>query len=133
MLFSRSTQYALQALVEMTEKYKDEYVTATDLSNEIDVPKEFLAKIFQDLVRRGILESRRGRGGGFKLSRPPEEVNIYEIVELIDGTQPMSGCIFDGKTCHPENPCPLHKEWAEIREEIIDFTRRNSVKALAGS
>lgn len=133
MLFSKSTQYALQALVEMTEKYKDEYVTATDLSSEIDVPKEFLAKIFQDLVRRGILESRRGRGGGFKLSRPPEEVDIYEIVVLIDGTQPMSGCIFDGKTCHPEDPCPLHDEWVEIRDEIIEFTRRNSIKALAGT
>jgi Rrf2 family iron-sulfur cluster assembly transcriptional regulator len=132
MLFSRSTQYALQALVEMTENYKDEYVTATDLSNEIDVPKEFLAKIFQDLVRRGILESRRGRGGGFKLSRPPEEIDIHEVLELIDGPDPLSGCIFDGQTCHPEDPCPLHDQWAKIRAEIVDFTRRNSVKELAG-
>ncbi|MFB6290938.1 MAG: Rrf2 family transcriptional regulator [Candidatus Bipolaricaulia bacterium] len=132
MLFSRSTQYALQALVKVSETDQGEYVTVTDLSDEIDVPKEFLAKIFQELAKRGILESRRGRGGGFRLSRPPGEIDIYEIVELIDGTQPMSGCIFDGKTCHPEDPCPLHNEWIEIREEIIDFTRRNSVKDLAG-
>lgn len=133
MLFSKSTQYALQALIKVPKADQDEYVTVTDLSDKIDVPKEFLAKIFQDLAKHGILESRRGRGGGFRLSRPPGEIAIYEIVELIEGSQPMSGCIFDGKTCHPEDPCPLHDEWVEMREEIIDFTRRNSIKALAGS
>lgn len=133
MLFSRSTQYALQALVKVPEACQDEYVTVTNLSDEIDVPKEFLAKIFQKLAKHGILESRRGRGGGFRLSRPPGDINIYEIVELIDGPDPMSGCIFDGKTCHPDDPCPLHDQWVEIREEIEDFTRRNSIGELSGS
>ena len=132
MIFSRSTQYALQALVGIAEQENEEYVTVEGLCDQLDIPQEFLAKLFQRLARHGFLESRKGPGGGFKLAREPGSINIYEILELFEGPDPLSTCIFDGRVCKTkEDHCPLHDEWSEIREEIIDFTRRNNISALA--
>lgn len=131
-MFSRTSQYALQAMVKLAKLEENKYLTVEEVSQQLDIPQEFLAKIFQNLVKWGMLESRRGRGGGFALSRSPEDISFYEIIELTDGPKPLSDCIFDGNICSVDGPCPLHEEWTTIREEIIDFLRRNKISDLAG-
>ena len=131
MIYSKTTRYTVQALVELAYTDSDEYQTIEKLSREVDVPGEFLAKIFQDLAKHGLLESRPGRGGGFRLSRAPGEIKLYEIVELIEGPDPLSDCIFDGKVCHGDDPCPLHEQWVPVRDELINFLKGNTVADLA--
>ena len=132
MIFSRSTQYAIQALVRIVEEDEREYLTAGKLSEDLDIPNEFLSKLFQRLTKNGFLESRKGPGGGFKLAREPETIDLYEIVEMFEGPSPLSECVFDGEKCSAKKqPCPLHEEWSKIREQIIDFTKRNNLSELA--
>lgn len=132
MIFSRSTQYAIQALVRIAEEDEDGYLSVGDLSEELDIPREFLAKLFQRLAKNGFLESRKGPGGGFKLARQPETIDLYEILEVFEGPKPLSECVYDGEECRlKDHPCPLHEEWSEIRGQIIDFTKRNNLSELA--
>lgn len=132
MIFSRSTQYALQALVRIVEEDEKEYLTAEELSEGLDIPQEFLSKLFQRLAKNGYLESRKGPGGGFKLAKAPESINLYKIIEMFEGPKPLSECVFDGEECSTkEEPCPLHEEWSEIREQIIIFTEKNNLSDLA--
>jgi len=131
MIYSKTTRYTIQALVELAYSDSNEYLTVKKLSREVDVPREFLAKIFQDLTKHGLLESRPGRGGGFRLSRPPGKIELYEIVELIEGPEPLSDCIFDGNVCHGDDPCPLHDQWIPVRDRLTDFLKNNTVADLA--
>ena len=132
MIFSRSTQYALQALVRIVEEDEKEYLSAKELSEDLGIPNEFLSKLFQRLTKNGFLESRKGPGGGFKLARRPETIDLYEIVETFEGPNPLSECVYDGKECRvKEDPCPLHEEWSEIRSQIIDLAKRNNLRELA--
>lgn len=132
MIFSRSTQYAIQALVRIVEKDEREYLSVDQLSKDLDIPNEFLAKLLQRLAKNGYLESRKGPGGGFKLARRPETIDLYEVVEIFEGPEPLSECVFDGKECSSkEEPCPLHEEWSEIRDQIIDLTNRSNLSELA--
>ena len=134
MIFSRSTQYALQALVRIVEEDEKEFLTIEQLCEDLDIPNEFLAKLLQRLAKNGFLESKRGPGGGFKLAREPETIDLYEIVEMFEGPRPLSECVFDGEECSAkEQPCPLHEEWSEIREQIIDFAKKNNLSELAES
>lgn len=132
MIFSRSTQYAIQALVRVVEEDEKEYLSVEKLSTDLDIPNEFLAKIFQRLAKKGFLESRKGPGGGFKLARQPETIDLYEILEVFEGPKPLSECVYDGEECRlKDQPCPIHDEWSEIRSQIIDFTKRNNLSELA--
>lgn len=132
MIFSRSTQYAIQALVRIAETKEGEYMTVEELGDELGIPNEFLAKLLQRLTKHGFLDSRKGRGGGFKLARGPDTIDLHEVLEVFEGPDSLLECIFDGKICREkDHHCPLHEEWSEIREEIIDFTHTNNIKDLA--
>ena len=132
MIFSRSTQYAIQALIKISEERNKEYLSVEELSQDLSIPNEFLAKLLQRLAKNGYLESRKGPGGGFKLVRQPGTIDLYEILQIFEGPKPLSECVLDGKECNKkEQPCPLHEEWSDIREQIIEFTKRNNFGELS--
>jgi len=131
MIYSTKTRYAIQALVGLANLKDAGYTTIEELSEAAGIPKEFLAKIFQELSKHGMIKSKPGRGGGFKLNEPPAQIELYEVVELIDGPEPFSDCVFDGNRCHANNPCPLHDEWVGVREKIVDFLKENTIADLS--
>jgi Rrf2 family iron-sulfur cluster assembly transcriptional regulator len=79
-----------------------------------------LSKVLQDLVRKGLLESRRGPGGGFRLSRGPELILLRDVVAAIDGLDQFSPCVTGLSNCSDETPCPLHDMWKGMRARLLD-------------
>ena len=85
MLFSRSVDYAVQALGRLAEAPEGEQVMARIIAEEEGLPAFFLAKTLQNLARHGLLRSTKGPTGGFSLSRPAAKIRILDVVEALDG------------------------------------------------
>jgi Rrf2 family protein len=89
MRISRSTGYALLAVGYITKHQSKKTILSQDISNQYDIPLEYLLKILQQLVRANVLHSKRGPRGGFSLARPANKITMLEIIEAVDG--PMIG------------------------------------------
>ena len=89
MRISRSTGYALLALGYIAKNHDQKIILSQTISKEYDIPLEYLLKILQQMVRAGILRSKRGPRGGFSLAQSPKKVTMLKIIEAVDG--PMSG------------------------------------------
>lgn len=89
MRITRSTGYALLAAGYIAKHHREKTVLSQDISNEYDIPLEYLLKILQQLVRANVLHSKRGPRGGFSLAKPPNKITMLEIIEAVEG--PMAG------------------------------------------
>jgi Rrf2 family protein len=131
MIYSTSTKYAVMALIELAVRQNDRPVQVREISKSTGIPHHFLAKLIQTLVKAGILSSTKGRGGGLKFVRSPEEVTIAEVVKAIDGQQVFQSCIFGLQNCDGTKNCPMHSVWGPIREQILKFLQKTTVADLA--
>ena len=86
---SRSTGYAMLAVGYIARHQDQKLILSQDISNEYDIPLEYLFKILQQLVRANVLRSKRGPRGGFSLAKPPQKITMLQIIEAVDG--PMVG------------------------------------------
>jgi len=106
---------------------------ARDISAHEKIPGPFLGKIFQTLVRAGLLKSSKGPGGGFALARDPETISLYDIYRAIDGTTYLEACAVGLARCSDEVPCPLHERWKPIRERIRNYLEATSLADMASA
>ncbi len=130
MLFSRSVKYGMKSLPYMEVAPEGDYKTAKEVAEKTDAPPDFLGKIFQKLAKDGLLQSRRGRGGGFCLSRPGDEISLLEVVKKIDGEDMFDRCLFDLKKCGSGGKCPIHEDWRPIRDNIVEMLEETTVSDL---
>lgn len=130
-IFSRACEHALRGLIEMASHPEQKFWTIQELAERIDAPAPFLAKTFQWLVRARILNSTKGRGGGFSFARPMDEILLLDIVSIIDGAEVGRACALGLPECSDENPCAFHEHWKPIRNAIMDALSRQSLKELA--
>ena len=108
----------------------DKNVELTEIAREQDIPKHFLSKILQLLVREKLLYSMKGPTGGFRLTRPPDEITLIEIVDAIDGLDIFHQCGIGFKTCDDQNPCPIHHDYKVIRERVNHLFSTKTLEAL---
>jgi Rrf2 family nitric oxide-sensitive transcriptional repressor len=106
-MLSQTVEYALRAATYLAS-VRGESRTVDQIADATRVPVAYLAKVMRPLVRGKIVASRRGVGGGFALSRPPESLRILEIVQAVDPIQRITHCPL-GLAAHGKRLCPLHK------------------------
>ena len=116
MLFSRRSQYAIQAATYLAARPKGQLVRVVDMCRDLRAPRHFLAKVVQDMVRNGIACTQRGPGGGVTLARAAEEISILEIVEAFEGKDLSKQCLLAIPDCSDDRPCAFRGKWAEILE-----------------
>ena len=133
MIYSNACGYAIQALAQLAMIRPDGYVLLDDLCKDNDLPRHFVAKIFQDLVRKGLLVSAKGRGGGFALSKPPAKITLYDIVSVIDGVNQFDQCVVGMAICNNDQLCPQHDEVQSIREHIKQFLMTTTLERMSSS
>jgi Rrf2 family iron-sulfur cluster assembly transcriptional regulator len=131
MIYSRSAEYAIRAVVHLAMLPPGEYIMAKTVAAEADIPAHFLAKILQDLARHGFLKSNKGPRGGFRLNVPAEDLNILRIVEVVDGPGRYDRCIGGSSECNDRSACGMHDSWRVLRSRIIDYLGGTSVADLA--
>ncbi|SKC08154.1 transcriptional regulator, BadM/Rrf2 family [Soonwooa buanensis] len=118
-MFSKTCEYALRALIYITQQTKDGgRIGIKDIAAGIDSPEYFIAKILQDLSRKGFVQSAKGPTGGFYLDNISLNRSLAEIVKEMDGDKIFSGCALGLKECSETHPCPVHNEFKHIRNNL---------------
>lgn len=118
-MFSKTCEYAIRALIFIAQKSKDgSRIGIKDISSGIDSPEYFIAKILQDLSRKGFVQSVKGPNGGFFMDASNLRQSVADIVREIDGDKLFSGCGLGLKECSEYHPCPIHNDFKHIREGI---------------
>lgn len=131
-MFNKETEYALRGLVYIQlQNFKGRKPGIAEIAKEIEAPSFYTAKILQRLVRIGFLESMKGKGGGFFFRIDKPELTIKELIVAIEGSKTISGCGFGLKQCDSDNPCPLHEQYAFIRDAINKLVSTETVQSLA--
>jgi Rrf2 family protein len=120
MLYSATTEYAIRALAHMATLPPGDRILARDLAEATSVPRQFLGKILHRLARMGLLESAKGRGGGFRFARPPETIVLAEVASAFEGKDIMKLCVLGLDRCDDSQPCPMHDQWKVFRERLRD-------------
>jgi Rrf2 family protein len=133
MLYTTTTEYAIRGLAEMACRSPDKLIMLDELVRGTDLPRDFLAKVFQKLVRGGVLRSSKGRSGGFILARPPHEITLMHIVEAIEGPQPLDVCVVGLAQCSDQMPCAQHDLYKPIRQRLKDYMNTTTLADLAAS
>ncbi|MGB9852307.1 MAG: RrF2 family transcriptional regulator [Candidatus Kapaibacteriota bacterium] len=126
-LFSKQAELGIKAVLYLSVQPKGYLRNASEISKELKVPKEFVAKILQKLAHSGIVNSKKGKAGGFSLKTNPKDIKIIDIIRSIDGSRAFEECILGFPNCSEENPCPIHFKWAELREKILEMLSEKSI------
>ena len=130
MIYSRSSEYAIRAFVHLAQVPDGRYAMVKNIAEAEDIPAHFLAKILQQLARKGLLRSSKGPTGGFALRVDAEDIRLLDIVEALDGLAPYQQCASGLAECNDDMPCSMHDSWVALRTRIIDYLERNTIADL---
>jgi Rrf2 family protein len=130
MIYSRSAEYAIRAFVHLAQVPEGKFAMVKNIAEQEKIPAHFLAKILQQLARKGLLRSSKGPTGGFALRVEPGEIRLLDIVEALDGLAPYQQCASGLSECSDEMPCSMHDSWVALRGRIMDYLGRNTIADL---
>jgi Rrf2 family protein len=135
-LLSQRTKYGLRALIALAEAPKGQVVQIQEIAERQNVPKKFLELIMLDLKRHGFVFSQRGRGGGYLLARPPEQVSFGQVLRALDGSiAPLPCASVTGyrkcTDCEDEATCAIRKVMREVRDAMAAILDQTSLADAA--
>lgn len=131
MVLSRTSQYAIQALIYIATQAPGEPVLNRDIADRLNVPAAYLAKILQSLCKHGLLDSFRGRLGGFCLREGMQKTSLMQVMLLTEGPDFTKNCILGLKECTDETACPMHFKWKPVKNKIIAMMNEMHLEDLA--
>lgn len=118
MIVSTRGRYALRMLIDMAQHDGEEYITLKDVASRQQISEKYLESIISLLSKNGIVEGLRGKGGGYKLTRRPDEYTVGEIVRITDGELVPVSCLESGDKCARKEACPTRPMWEKLGEMI---------------
>lgn len=116
--------YALKAILEMSLKYNKKLVTIHELAERADIPFKFLEQVLLELKKGGFVESKRGKEGGYFLTRPPNEITLGEVVRFIEGPIepiPCANADIVYKGCKDVYECVFKSIWVDVAKSISEI------------
>ncbi len=127
-MFSKACEYAIRALIFIAQKSQaGERSGIRGIARGVDSPEPFLAKILQDLSRKGLVQSVKGPHGGFYMESEHLKTTLADVVSAIDGDKLFTGCGLGLKACSEKKPCPIHDEFKIIRRKIQSMLETTTV------
>lgn len=129
-IYSKGCEYALRILTQIPRDGFEQKFLAVDLSKKSKVPLASARKILQLLVAQGYLEAVSGPGGGYKLKKNPENVNLLEIIKTVDGEKAFDHCVMGLAQCGSANPCPAHNLWQRIKDDMKSEMKQTTLWQL---
>jgi Rrf2 family protein len=116
-------EYALRALIVLGLNAEKDVVRIQTISDQQNIPKRFLEQILNELRAAGILESKRGLGGGYRLKIPPEQITLAKVIRLIEGPLAPVSCVseryYERCSCPSEEKCGIRSIMKEVRDAIV--------------
>jgi Rrf2 family transcriptional regulator, cysteine metabolism repressor len=127
-------EYALRALLVLGLYYDQPIVRIQTISDQQNIPKRFLEQILNDLKSAGVVQSKRGVAGGYRLSRRPEEISLATAVRHIEGALAPVSCVserfYEKCSCPDESRCAIRSVMKEVRDAVVKIMERVTVADL---
>jgi Rrf2 family protein len=131
-MLSNSSKYALKAVLYLAvNSDESRKIMAKNISDPINVPQAYIAKLLQELSRHNIVSSTRGPNGGFYINTQNRETPLIDIVTVIDGENRLNSCLLSLHRCNNEKPCPLHRFAGPFRADFIKNLEKNTIGDMA--
>jgi Rrf2 family protein len=128
----KSSEYAIRCLVSMAHSGPGVH-SVKSLSDNLGIPYKFLGRLMSLLGSQGLVEAVQGKGGGYRIVRPLEEIHLAEIVDIVEGLDSYERCILGFDRCDEKNPCPMHEFWTGHKEGILEMLNTTTLAKLAES
>ena len=132
MQLNNTTQYAIRILNYMANEKEQTLFSAKQISEILNISYKFLTKIMTDLVKSGLINSIRGREGGYKLAKSPADIKLIEILTICNEPISEESCILGIGACDNENKCALHDQWVTPKSLIRTMFEETSLENLEG-
>jgi len=130
-MFSKSTEYALRAVVYLAENSSEENrFGIKTIANDLGFPEPYLAKVLQHLVRRKIIQSAKGPNGGFYVSEQTMHISLLEIIDANEGLDFFKKCGLGLHNCNDKKPCPIHEDYGKFRDGLYKILSEKKIKDI---
>ncbi len=118
MKLSTRARYGTKALLELALHWGEEPVLLKDISQRQQIPLPYLEHLISPLAQAGIIKGTRGTRGGVSLLKPPREIILSEVIQLLEGSIAPVECVDNPETCPHSDLCVTHDIWDEVKEAI---------------
>jgi Rrf2 family transcriptional regulator, iron-sulfur cluster assembly transcription factor len=129
-MITKTGLHAIRALVNLAKLPAGTFAGAAHVARDIDAPENYLAKLLQALVPEGLVVSRKGLGGGFRLARDSRKITLLDVVEPIEHLSRKTGCFLGWRECSDKEPCALHNQWKVVRSAYLQMLARTTLADL---
>ena len=116
---SKKIDYGLISLMHLARRSDKPHWSAREIGAEYDIPLELLAKILQKLVQRGLISSQHGANGGYSLRRSPDEINVAEVIQAIEGPFSLTDCLSDEGVCGQFDKCNVKSPLQRLNDLVV--------------
>jgi len=131
MRMTKACEYGLQGVLYLAMQPEGKTTFLAEISQARTIPYSFLGKIFQNLIRAGIVKSMRGIHGGFTLAREARAITMKDVVEAVEGNISFSNCSGDENGCERVSCCSMATSWRQAQQKAMHVLENVTFKELA--
>ncbi len=131
MFFSKSTEYAIRAMVYLSVHASEENkLGLRQIASDLGFPEHYLGKILQDLSKRNLIQSAKGPHGGFYMEEKDMDISLLSLIDALEGLQFFNTCGLGLHECDEERPCPIHKEYQIVKGNYYKLLAQKSIRKM---
>ncbi len=128
MLISTKGRYALRILIDMAEHQTEGCITLQEIAQRQDISEKYLESIVRELVKKGIVSGQRGKGGGYRLCRSPEQITALEVLRIMEGSLAPVACLTEeAAPCRRAASCRTLEFWRGLRDVIDAYAGSRTI------
>jgi len=129
---SRKVDYALRAVIHLAnEEAKDRTCSVAEIAARERIPRQFLEKIVQQLIHKGLVRSRRGPHGGYVLGRSADQMTFRDVIEAVEGPISLNVCVGEHPDCFLLGACGMNRVWAEGQRRVMDLFENTTIASVS--
>jgi Rrf2 family protein len=129
----RRVDYGLRAVIYLADQVPDKCCSIGQIAKQQGIPRKFLEKIIQDLIRGGLIKSKRGSCGGYALARSADAISFRDVIEAIEGPIAVNACLDHELGCDQMPRCTMIDVWSEVQNKITEVLSRTTIAGLRQS
>jgi Rrf2 family protein len=130
MQIPRRVDYGLRAVIYLSGQNSEKCCSIREIAKHQGVPKKFLEKIIRDLIRGGLIKSKRGSCGGYTLARRPDEISFSNVIEALEGPISVNACMDHTLGCDQIPRCTMIGVWSEVQRSVTEVLSRTTMADL---
>lgn len=132
MMLSTKGRYGIKAMVDIAHEYGTGRLSVSQLAEKQGVSEAYLEQLIASLKKAGLVTAVRGASGGYTLSRPPEEISVFEVLSALEKTTAIVDCVdVRGAACENACSCSARPLWLKLQNRIDEVLKTTTIKDMA--